>query len=80
MLKEKYHPPRILYHVKLSFKSEGGIKTLKNWGNLLPVHLLRKKHYNKLFKEKENEIGQTLKYTQRKEEQLTSDIRMGSFI
>lgn len=71
---EKNHQSRILYPVKLISKKRGGgggIRTFsdhKNWGNIFPVDLPCKKHYKKLFREKENHLGKKCRYPQRKKE------------
>lgn len=53
---------RLLYPVKLCFKSEGeGLSTTtKNGGNSLPAYLPQKKCSKKFFRQKQNNIDQKL--------------------
>lgn len=62
------HQPRILFPAKFPFKSERERLSLTNnsLGNLLPVDLPCKKWSKKFFEEKENNTGQELRSTQRK--------------
>ena len=62
VFKDKTHETRILYSVKLFFKSEEEIKT-KTEGICCQLDLSWKKCHKKFFRKKENGVGQKLRPT-----------------